>query len=437
MDEIDLRGHPVLDEYVLVLRRMSALHEPSEIQRLFTSSSRRLDRSIGYISVSRRNLPAGHYKITRTVLNDNDAEQSTYNPWQKWNDMPLYTGGIIGDLIKEPRPRLIHNLRIENDPVLGDALVPFRSLIAVPLFDDGKDLNWSIMVHPDPKGLSLDQTSEFFMRANLGGRVTKGIIDKNKVEELLAERQRQLLDIANIQRNLLPERLPHLPGIVLATSYLPCNESGGDYYDFFEFSDGRLGMIIADVSGHGAGAATVMAMLQTILHEAHQRGSDEEPGRVLAYANDALGRRRIDGGFVTAFLGVLSEDKKQLVYANAGHNRPILRRMGAGGVGTVTQIEGGLSFPLGVVSEVEFEQAEINLQPSDSIVMYTDGITEARSRPPEREMFGEQRLHAAIEGCSGAPECVIDSIHRDLFDHTQARDREDDQTIVALRLEHA
>lgn len=434
MDEIDLIGRPVLDDYVGLLRAMSQIEEPVEIQRLFMQSARRLDKDIGYISLSKRGLPAGQFKITRTVL-EQDAEQSTYNPWLNWSHIPMASGGFLGELIAEPRPRLIHRLRVPDDPVLGTGLAGYGSLIASPLFDEGKDLNWSIMVHKDDEGISPEYAEEFFMQTNLVGRMTKGLIDKRRVEQLLEERQRQLLDIANIQRNLLPERLPHMPGLAIATSYLPCNESGGDYYDFFKFNDGRLGIVIADVSGHGAGAATVMAMLQTILHEAYTCDHNADPGGLLAYANEAMFRRRIDGGFVTAFFGVLSEDQKTLVYANAGHNRPILRRVGSDGTGRVATIEGGLSFPLGVVSDMPVEHAEIKLQPGDSVVMYTDGITEARSQPPKREMFGESRLNAAIEGCSGAPDCVIDSIHRDLYNHTLVRDREDDQTIVAMRLE--
>ena len=432
--EVDLRGRLVLDDYVETLRAMSAITEPKEIQRLFSQSARRINKAQGYIAVSRRNLAPGQYKITRRLLTDEDMEKTNYNPWGAWNDMPTYTGGLIGELISRPVPRLLLDMRIPHDPVLGDALAGFRSLAAAPLFDNGEDLNWSIMTNPEPDGITPEQVEDFFMRANLGGRMTKGLIDKRKVEQLLAERQRQLLDIANIQRSLLPEGVPHVPGVSIATSYLPCNESGGDYYDFFEFGDGRMGVFIADVSGHGAGAATLMAMLQTILHEAHRLGRDSEPAEVMAHANEALSRRRIDGAFITAFMGVLSDDRRRLTYANAGHNRPLLRRGGAAKSGTVRTIEGGLAFPLGVLPDTRYEQADIELVSGDSIVMYTDGITEARSRPPDREMFGDERLCSAIEGCSGEPECVIESIHSRLYEHTRARSREDDQTIVALRM---
>ncbi|MGP1345948.1 MAG: PP2C family protein-serine/threonine phosphatase [Phycisphaerales bacterium] len=432
--EVDLRGRLVLDDYVETLRAMSAIVEPKEIQRLFSESARRINSAQGYIAVSKRNLGAGQYKITRRLLTEEDLERTNYNPWGAWNDMPTYTGGLIGELIAEARPRLLLDMRIPHDPVLGDALAGFRSLAAVPLFDDGEDLNWSIMVNPAADGITPEQVEDFFMRANLGGRMTKGLIDKRRVEALLAERQRQLLDIANIQRSLLPEGVPRIAGVPIATSYLPCNESGGDYYDFFEFGDGRMGVFIADVSGHGAGAATLMAMLQTILHEAHRLGRDSEPAEVMAHANEALSRRRIDGAFITAFLGVLSDDRRTLTYANAGHNRPLLRRGAGAGSGRVSAIEGGLSFPLGVLPETRFEQAEMELVSGDSIVMYTDGITEARSAPPDREMFGEDRLRSALEDCSGDPECVIESIHARLYEHTHARSREDDQTIVALRV---
>ncbi len=427
MKVFDAAHDPGLMETIELLRRVSQADDPMQVQREFARDMR-LSRGIdGYISLSVRGLEAGQYKITRHQILD-ELGQPWPNPWENWDSMGVHSGGFLQTIIETPTPKIFFDIDVKQDPVLGDTIASMRSCMATPLFDGGNALNWGIVFRRDPVGWTQDQVENTVIRGNLIGRMTKQLLVAKQVRDLNSRLIAQLEEIAQIQRSLLPSELPRIPGISLAASYLTSNEAGGDYYDFFEMGDGKWGVIVADVSGHGAGAATVMAMLQTILHGFQDR--TRGPAAMLEHANRELCRKRIESNFVTAFMGVIDADRRQFVYANAGHNRPKLRR-GAGGV---TEIDGAASLPLGILDDAEFEQVPMRLDQLDTVILYTDGITEAFGPPPEREMFGVGRLTEALESCTGDPSCVIDSIHERLYSFTQARTRQDDQTIVAVRV---
>jgi sigma-B regulation protein RsbU (phosphoserine phosphatase) len=428
MELVDLSLNPRVPQYVSLLRDASRQTDPGEIQKIFASMLRNDKLVQGFISVSTRGLPPGKYKITRANLDD-DLGIVTRNPWKEWATMPAYDGGFLGDVIKTPDPKLIRNMSITNDPVLGDKLARFGSCFVNPLFDDGEAINWSITFRLDREGYTLQDAEAFLMRGNIIGRMTKTLVVAKQVKELNAKLAQQLEQVAQIQRSLLPERTPDFPGLNIATSYLTSNEAGGDYYDFFEMGKDRLGVLIADVSGHGAGAATVMAMLQTMLRGFQERAKG--PAAMLEHANRELTNKKVESNFVTAWMGVFDLDRGTLTYSNAGHPAPARRSI----KGSIDLIEGAGSVPLGIIDEPGYGEATVPVSQGDTVVMYTDGITEAFSPPPERKMFGLGGLSTAMEHSEGEPLCVIEAVHEQLFDHTNSRDRDDDQTLVAVKVE--
>lgn len=428
MKTVDLSKNPRIEQYVRMLRTASRQTEPVDVQRAFAAMLRDDALVHGFLSLSVRGLSRGQYKITRLNIND-DLGEVRANPWAEFPALPVHTGGFLGRVIETPEPKLFHELRVTGDPVLGEGLARFGSCFANPLYDDGEAVNWSLTFRRDPEGYSLADAEAFLMRGNIIGRMTKTLVVAKQVKALNAQLTAQLERIAQIQRSLLPEHLPRVPGVSLATSYLTSNESGGDYYDFFDMGKNRLGVLVADVSGHGAGAATVMAMLQTMLHGFQER--ERGPAAMLEYANRELMRKRIESSFVTAFLGVLDGDRRSFTYCNAGHLPPERRMLS----GVTEAVSGAASVPMGVIDAPGYEHATTATDAGDTLVFYTDGITEAFSPPPRREMFGIPRLREALAACSGAPDCVIDTVHQRLFEHTHSRDRADDQTIVAMRLE--
>jgi sigma-B regulation protein RsbU (phosphoserine phosphatase) len=417
-----------LDETADLLRSVSAIHDPQELQRAFSTRMRDLSGTDGYIAISRRGLTDGRFKITREMLDPESIEANPVNPWVSWNDLAAHSGGWIGGILDRDEPRMFTDLRLRGDPVLGDRLDGFHSALVIPLYDEGESINWSVMLRRDPGAFTQDELQDLLLRGNLIGRMTRNLVIRKEVERLNTRLTQQFEEIAQIQMSLLPQKTPSVAGLDIATSYLTSNEAGGDYFDFFEFKDGRFGVVIADVSGHGAGAATIMAMLQTMLHNhAHD---DATPGELLCLANQSLVSKRLDGNFVTAFFAVIDPDRKRITYANAGHHAPLRHR----GDGSIDQLSPANAAPLGVVEEMEFVEDQTELAPGDTLVLFTDGITEAFSPAPEREMFGMDGLRDSLSSCTGMPACVVDSIHTALYEHTGSRLREDDQTIVTMRI---
>ena len=212
--------------------------------------------------------------------------------------------------------------------------------------------------------------------------------------ELGASRRRQLQaeerereDVEAVQRGFLPKEIPQMQGFEISGAWLPARVVGGDYFDVHAFSDSKLGMSIADVSGKGMSAALLMSNLQAALKAtASEQASPEELcGKVNRIICDNISRDR----FITAFYGLLDSTSNRLVFTNAGHNSPILARRDGS---RVRLGEGGV--PLGLFPDWKYERGEVQLSPGDRLVLFTDGITEVSGASGEE--FGEERLAAVL-----------------------------------------
>lgn len=418
----------VLNEILVGVSRATT---PQEVQRAFAANYWRLRPIDAYVSLSTRGLEAGAYKVTRALRfehagDDPHHAMANQDPWGTIDRLPVHTGGLLGQIIATPGPQLLTDLDLRDDPVLGGLIGPMGSCVACPLFDDGDPLNWSLTFRADPQGLTHAELEDAFLVSNLVGTATRTLLSSQRALELAGQLERQFEEVARVQRSLLPQRNPSIPGLSIATSYLTSTRAGGDYYDFIELPGGRWAILIADVSGHGPGAATVMAMLHTILHA--YPGPRFDPGAILEHANDRLMHARLEGTFVTAFLGVYDPADASFVYARAGHNPP---RCVRGSGGEIALLEGDAVVPLGVFEALDPPSNTLILTPGDTIVLYTDGITEAFDA--QMAMFSIAGLNEALRGCSCEPDCVVDSIHRGLYEHTGVRTRADDQTLVVIQ----
>jgi sigma-B regulation protein RsbU (phosphoserine phosphatase) len=415
-----------------LLEDVSRAEQPGEIQVAFRRMWQLYPVDL-YVSASVRGLSEGQYKVTRMIdvraLDDApDSGASVYkqfDPWKNWDRLPVHTGGLLGEIIASDEPRLIRLEDVGPDPALGDLAIGMRAVLATPIFDRGRPLNWGFQFVRDPESYGDDALELFVMLANLSGTATRNLVAVREAERATNRLRGQFEEVARVQQSLLPRTLPDIPGLTLATSYLTSDQAGGDYYDFFPFEDGRWGILIADVAGHGAAAATVMAMLHAILHA--YEGSGIHPHLVLEHANSRLVAAGLEGAFTTAFLAVYDPSTGEFQFSRAGHNPPRWKR---GVSGEVIALEEAGTLPLGVFEPLNATSASIRLEPGDTVVLYTDGITESFNG--KREMFGVSGLDRALEACSGQPACVVDSVHGALYEHTHARTREDDQTIVAL-----
>ena len=430
MRSVNLDDNRRMGLLVQMVRDISVAESPLQVLSAFARYYWELRPTDYMISLSTKDLPDGHYRITRQIdvagIRSGQRSIAEYQAWPERDRIPVHRGGFLGEIIARKRPQLLHDLAVKNDPVIGDSLAGMGSALVMPLYDEGEPRYWNIPFRRGREEFTVEELEQAMLVANLAGGTNSRLLLVQEIKKLNETLRQQFEEVAQVQRSLLPRHTPDIPGLEIATSYLTSDQAGGDYYDFFHFGDGRWGILIADVSGHGAAAATVMAMLHGILHA--YTGSSCCPDEVLRYANTRLLEAGIEGTFVTAFLGIYDPRDATVSYARSGHNPPILKD---GRTGAVSFLEGAAGLPLGVFDPYEIDSDTIHLKPLDTVVLYTDGITEAFNA--QREMFGPERLDEALTHCSGAPDCVVDSVHAALFKHTGTLARRDDQTLVAVR----
>ncbi len=216
--------------------------------------------------------------------------------------------------------------------------------------------------------------------------------------------------------------VPALPDWHFTPYYKPAKEVGGDFYDFLQFDDGRLGIVISDVSGKGVPAALVMAITRTMLRTA--TGATASPGEVLARINALLSANITTGMFVTCFYALLYPESGQLHYANAWHDLPY-RRHGE----RVSEVR-ATGMPLGIMPGTRYEEHDVMLAPDDSVLFYSDGLVEAHNT--KREMFGFPRLMALLKK-HPADGSLINGLLNELAAFTENDwEQEDDVTMVVL-----
>jgi PAS domain S-box-containing protein len=248
-----------------------------------------------------------------------------------------------------------------------------------------------------------------------------------KQQQEAQERQRieQELQVARlIQQTLLPKSLPGLAGYDMAAYYQPAREVGGDFYDFLELEDGRLGLVVGDVSGKGVPAALVMAITRTMLHAAYRLGSPA-PGEILEQVNNILQPDIPPNMFVTCLVALLDSRIGRLQYANAGHELPYVRH--ASGVSELR----ATGMPLGLMPNMNYEQKEIALKPGESVLLYSDGLVEAHD--PQREMFGIPRMQGLVGAHPGGAS-LIDFLLAELEQFTgEEWEQEDDIALITLQ----
>jgi sigma-B regulation protein RsbU (phosphoserine phosphatase) len=252
------------------------------------------------------------------------------------------------------------------------------------------------------------------------------ILDNARLVERERERQRleQEINIArDIQQGLLPRDFREYPHLAVTGFNLPCLAVGGDYFDVFPLSDGRTAFLIADVSGKGLGAAIVTTMLQGAL-SGMTLGID--PARVFNHVNRFLCDHSEVGRYATVFFGILDQEG-HLEFINAGHPSPILIRRG-----TAQEAFTEGSFPVGLVPEAQYTAVCLKLEPGDTLVLFSDGVTEAMD--PDEQMFGVARLKELLTGQLECPleqlqKCVLEAVEN----FSRGAHQADDLTLLIVR----
>lgn len=411
-----------------VMRSVSDISDPEDMVSAYWAGIKELLPIKNWLALSRRGVTAPDFLITRSSRFTEHP-----NPWLERDRLPRLRGGLLGEIAYADAPVVIDNLpqRLAKDDPAYFYLEGFAALVALPNYDQGAGLNVGITLYDSLDDFHPEWVPMMHWQASLFGRGTQNLVLKNQLTDAMSRLERELKIVGDIQRSLLPPAPPQIRGFEIATHYQTSAQAGGDYYDFFPFTDGAWGVLIADVSGHGTPAAVLMAVTHAI---AHTRPGDPKPPReILAHLNHHLGRSYTgSGAFVTAFYAELDPATCTFTYAVAGHNPPRLVRDGR-----VLSVDGRGGPPLGVLPDGAFSDDTLRLLPGDVLVLYTDGITEAMAPPTQagrRELFGTDRLDACLIAAADRPvDDIVRAVNDAVHDFTAGAPPGDDRTLVVLR----
>jgi len=249
-------------------------------------------------------------------------------------------------------------------------------------------------------------------------------------EEELRHLENELELAQTVQRALLPQEVPDIPGLEIAAFSRPAQIVGGDCFDFIDVAEGLHCLAIADVAGHGVSASLQMASIQTMLRAI--ASLNRSPAEVMQQVHRLFIHNIRFTTFVTCFLGAFDSTTKVLTYCNAGHNPPIVLGGRKGGKRSIVWLE-PTGAALGLIEEAEFQEKTLDLHEEDLLVMYTDGITEAAGA--DNEEFGSERLAATTDRFrQSAPKEVVRAIRESVENFVGGTPLADDTTVVVCRV---
>src|SRR5262245_53149363 len=409
---------------VQTMREISRETDPQAMVRAYGARMRQLRPYDAFIALSRRDLPAPQFRITRS-----SNWKEPINPWKQKHLLPILEGGLLGELIYGDEPRIIDDLEVSPDDPAADLLTGHKSLLAIPNFDQRVALNMVVSLRTQPHAYDREELPEMVWMSNLFGRAAHNLVLADELRNAYEEVDRELRMVADIQRSLLPTELPNIPTMHLAAHYQTARRAGGDYYDFFALPDGRWSVMIADVSGHGTPAAVMMAITHSIAHS--YPGPPAPAHKMLDFVNYQLATRYTAGlgAFVTAFYGIYDPATRQLSYSCAGHNPPRLKRCADG---TIHSLDGVSNLPLGISSDETYQECACTLQCGDQIVFYTDGITEAQNLTGE--IFGVERLDMALYQCRETASDLIAAVLAEVDEFSAGQPLGDDRTLLVAKI---
>lgn len=333
---------------------------------------------------------------------------------------------LIDEVAGKGKPALVMDAALDERLAGSESIIMsgVRSVVAAPLSDGDGALG--LIVLSSRAGVRQFTQHDLDLLVSLASAAALRVRNVALAEEAAERRvlERELAIAHDMQMSMLPKPMPDRPGVSVAATLKPARSVGGDLYDYW-VADDRLWFIVADVAGHGVGAALYMAVVKALFRaSAH---GDVSVAGVAARINREIARDNDSMLFVTAMFGTLMLATGDVTVVDAGHNPAV-----------VVSPDGRLDSPaipkgvaLGVVEDFEFNEGRFQLAPDTTLVLYTDGATDARSTADE--IFGADRLMAAIRIANAGPAALISSVTATIDAFATGAPQEDDITLLAIK----
>ncbi|HRH98107.1 MAG TPA: SpoIIE family protein phosphatase [Prosthecobacter sp.] len=339
--------------------------------------------------------------------------------------------GLLGGIFMQQKTELLPDLGADSR--LGDQLVPAQHNVTAmigPLSFGVRRLG--VLAVTSPKSGRSYNANDFEVFNSLIEQSAFALANAMSHQEAAKNRmdQQELQNASQIQKVLLPERDPEVPGFIVAGKNIPARTLSGDYFDYFDLPDGRFGAVIADVSGKGLGAAMITVMCRTLMRA--KTSSSASPSVVLAAVNRNIAPDIREDMFITMSYVVVDEGGSRLTLSRAGHNAALLWRKATGKVEAIHPPGLGVGIDKGAVFERVTKDESFEMEPGDCLLLYTDGVNEAMD--PKGVEFGEERVQEKLaKYARHGPKAVIGGIIADLEHFLKGRRSHDDITLIAMQ----
>jgi sigma-B regulation protein RsbU (phosphoserine phosphatase) len=390
---------------------------------------------VGVAMLHATGLPEGRTRLAGFIAADGTEVVPGHDADTRGGRLPTFDDALAARCVGSDAPLLVVPSARERSLPLAQALLSPASLLALPIDDRDRTGYRLLLTHHDPRGFDEFDHGALWREY----RLAFAILAAGFREALVEHQHQTITGLAEIQRLLQPGD-PSIRGMTHAVHWQPADTAAGDYYDlmklsqfFDDFSDrgaDAWGVMMADVSGHGAAAAMEAVQFDAILRT---YGGNEAPGGpagALGYANRHFFSRRQRPHFLTVFGGGARPDIGVFRFVNGGHLPALRRRDGA--IDWLGR-DDDAGIPLGILREHAWHNVDTDLRAGDLLVLYTDGIVEARDR--KGAMFGSERLAALVAAGNDEPADVIARVREALFEHQDSDTGVDDQTLLVVRQE--
>jgi sigma-B regulation protein RsbU (phosphoserine phosphatase) len=382
-------------------------------------------------------LPPGQCRLAGLIGADGSEHLPSRDPFGRRTQLQRFDDALARRCVDPVRPHAFELDPAEQESALAQALGRPEALLALPIPTDGRVDHWLVLGHHDRRYFAEVDPGEALRHAVLPYALMTRPLAMRGLSARAERQRREIASLADVQRVLQPDN-PEIRGLDYAIYWQPAETAAGDYYDLMSLSH-RLsdfvecgadvwGATIADVSGHGAAAAMEAAQFDAIMRTYQGQEPPGGPAGALTYANRHFFSRRNRQHFMTLFMLASRPDIRGLAYVCAGHP-PALHRRGAAvgwlGIGEDAGI------PLGVLREHRWQNTLIDFFAGDMLVLYTDGVIEARDR--DGVPFGSERLIRAVAEAPPETEATLGAIRDALIEHQGGAIGDDDQTIIVLR----